>query len=107
MYKWIMHAVIAASADNRRAGLKAMDVLRHVQAHHPLGSRIYINSVMQALSNVAKVQSHANITPIIFDYDDTHKRLAVVDNGFLVYLNSTPFDEAVGYLASFSNETGA
>jgi len=104
MYKWIMHAVIHASSEDRRAGLKTMDVVRHVQANHPLGERIYQNSVMQALSNVAKIQSHANITPIIFDYDDTHKRLTIVDNGFLVYLDSTPAEHAAGFLASFSNE---
>lgn len=104
MYKWIMHAVISASPDERRAGLKAMDIVRHVQEHHPKGSDIYANNVHSALTNVSKVQSHADITPVIFDYDLTHKRLTVVDNGFHVYLEGTPWETAMSYLAVFANE---
>lgn len=104
MYKWVMHAVISTSAEDRRAGLKAMDIVRHVQQVHPRRDGVYQNSVMAALDNVAKVQSHADITPVIFDYDNTHKRLNIVDNGFLIYLDSTPAEEALGFLASFSNE---
>ncbi|MFS0704949.1 AAA family ATPase [Cellulomonas sp. 179-A 9B4 NHS] len=104
MYKWIMHAVIAATPAERRAGLKAMDIVRHVQENHPMGSGVYPNNVQSALTNVAKVQNHAEITPIIFDYDLTHKRLTIVDNGFHVYLEGTPREVAMGYLASFANE---
>jgi len=104
MYKWIMHAVICASPEDRRAGLKTMDILRHVQAHHPRGAKIRQNSVESALGNVAKVQIHAEITPVIFDYDETHKRLSIVDNGLLVYLRNTPVEEALGFLVSFTND---
>lgn len=104
MYKWIMHAVISATPSERRAGLKANDVVRHVQQNHPLGEAVYPNNIQAALSNVAKVQSHAEITPIIFDYDLTHKRLTIVDNGLHVYLEGTPLETALSYLASFANE---
>ncbi|GAB2510777.1 hypothetical protein GCM10027064_05330 [Microbacterium petrolearium] len=104
MYKWIMHAVISATPAERRAGLKANDIVRHVQDHHPMGKSIYPNNIQAALTNVAKVQSHAEITPIIFDYDLTHKRLTIVDNGLHVYLEGTPSEDALGYLASFANE---
>jgi hypothetical protein len=104
MYKWIMHAVISATPAERRAGLKANDIVRHVQQSHPLGEAVYPNNIQAALSNVAKVQSHAEITPIIFDYDLTHKRLTIVDNGLHVYLEGTPRDDALSYLASFANE---
>lgn len=104
MYKWIMHAVIAAPSSERRAGLKTMDIVRHVQEVHPRGSGVFPNNVMAALTNVSKVQSHADITPIIFDYDLTHKRLTIVDNGFHVYLEGTSKEEALSYLAVFANE---
>ncbi|OOB89895.1 hypothetical protein B0T42_14880 [Rathayibacter sp. VKM Ac-2630] len=103
MYKWVMHAVIAAPAEDRRAGLKAMDIVRHVQDHHPKGS-ISPNNIHAALANVVKVQNHAEITPIILDYDLTHRRLTVVDNGFHVYLDGTRTAEVMSYLASFANE---
>lgn len=105
MYKWVMHAVISAPPAERRAGLKAMDIVRHVQANHPQGSSIYPNNVHNALGNVGKVQSHAEITPIIFDFDLAHQRLTVVDNGFHVYLDGTPKEVASSYLASFANES--
>lgn len=104
MYKWVMHAVISAPASERRAGMKAMDIVRHIQTHHPLGTDVYPNNVHNALGNVGKVQSHAEITPTIFDFDLAHQRLTVVDNGFHVYLEGTPQDIALGYLASFANE---
>ena len=103
MYKWIMHAVISASPADRRAGLKTMDIVRHIQESHPKGN-ILPNNVMAALTNVSKVQTHADITPIIFDYDLTHKRLTIVDNGLHVYLEGTPTDVALSYLAVFANE---
>ena len=104
MYKWLMHAVIHATPDQRRAGLKTAEIWRHIQSVHPRGTAILQNSVVVALENVAKVQSHAQITPIIFDYDESHQRLSIVDNGFLVYLANTATSEADAFLATFENE---
>ena len=102
VYKWVMHAVISATPAERRAGLKSMDIVRHVQEHHP--EQVLPNNVHSALSNVGKVQNHAEITPIILDFDLTHKRLTIVDNGFHVYLEGTRREDALSYLAGFQNE---
>lgn len=106
MYKWIMHTVITAEPAQRRAGLKAQDMYRHIDAVHPTRrGRLAANNVTAALKNVAKVQHHAKTQPIVFDYDEAHARLRVVDNQFLLYLDSTPAEDALSNLPTFPNET--
>jgi hypothetical protein len=106
MYKWIMHSVISADHAQRQAGLKAPDMYRHINAHHPTrNGRLLANNVTAALKNVAKVQHHAKTQPIVFDYDEADARLRVVDNQFLLYLASTDRDVALSHLPTFPNET--
>jgi hypothetical protein len=105
MYKWIMHTVISADAAQRQAGLKAQDIYRHINERHPTREgRLAPNNVTAALQNVAKVQHHAKTQPIVFDYDEAHARLRVVDNQFLLYLASTNKDAALDHLPAFPNE---
>jgi hypothetical protein len=105
MYKWIMHSVISAKDWQRRAGLKAQDIYRHVNLNHPTRRRnLSANNVTAALKNVAKVQHHAKTQPIVFDYDEAHARLRVVDNQFLLYLASMDKATALSHLPTFPNE---
>jgi hypothetical protein len=105
MYKWIMHSVISAEHAQRQAGLKAQDMYRHIDAVHPTRQgRLAANNVTAALKNVAKVQHHAKTQPIVFDYDEAHARLRVVDNQFLLYLASTDREVALNHLPTFPNE---
>jgi hypothetical protein len=105
MYKWIMHSVISADDLQRRAGLKAQAIYRHIDKIHPTRRRnLAANNVTAALKNVAKVQHHAKTQPIVFDYDEAHARLRVVDNQFLLYLASTDKDVALAHLPTFPNE---
>lgn len=108
MYKWMMHAVISADPEQRQAGLKAQDIFRHINERHPTRrGRLAANNVTAALQNVAKVQHHAKTQPIVFDYDEAHARLRVVDNQFLLYLASTPTHVALDHLPTFPNEVDA
>lgn len=108
MYKWIMHSVISADHAQRLAGLKAQDMYRHIDTHHPTRQgRLAANNVTAALKNVAKVQHHAKTQPIVFDYDEDHARLRVVDNQFLLYLDSTETGVALSHLPTFPNELAA
>ncbi len=105
MYKWIMHSVISADHAQRQAGLKAQDMYRHIDAVHPTRrGKLAANNVTAALKNVAKVQHHAKTQPIVFDYDEAHARLRVVDNQFLLYLASTQRETALSHLPTFPNE---
>ncbi len=108
MYKWIMHSVISAKHWQRQAGLKAQDIYRHIDVNHPTRRRrLAANNVTAALKNVAKVQHHAKTQPIVFDYDEAHARLRVVDNQFLLYLASTEESVALSHLPTFPNEVGS
>ncbi|HLM86187.1 MAG TPA: hypothetical protein VK272_08385 [Solirubrobacteraceae bacterium] len=108
MYKWIMHSVISAKHWQRKAGLKAQDIFRHIDLHHPTRRRrLAANNVTAALKNVAKIQHHAKTQPIVFDYDEAYARLRVVDNQFLLYLASTDKHVALSHLPTFPNEPEA
>lgn len=105
MYKWIMHSVISAEPAQRQAGLKTQDIFRHINEVHPTRrGRLAPNNVTAALKNVAKVQHHAKTQPIVFDYDDAHARLRVVDNQLLLYLAATDREQALAHLPTFPNE---
>jgi hypothetical protein len=105
MYKWIMHSVISAKDWKRRGGLKAQEIYRHIYLNHSTRHRrLSANNVTAALKNVAKVQHHAKTQPIVFDYDEAHARLRVVDNQFLLYLASVDQETALSHLPTFQNE---
>ena len=57
-----------------------------ISANHPRGE-INPGNVTQALQSTASLQvSKMKIKPIILDYDQSKRRLTVVDRGFLPWL---------------------
>lgn len=85
MYKWLLAPVLLADSDTLEAGLPYNSIRATIDLHHP---RAPINpgNITQALQSTASLQARFNIKPIILDYDQTKRRLNVVDRGFLVWL---------------------
>ena len=86
MYRWLLLPILAASSTQLEAGLSWSTVKRLIDEHHP-ASPINAGSLIQALKYVSSLQTTKKINPIIIDYDQTKKRLNVVDRGFLIWLN--------------------
>jgi hypothetical protein len=57
-----------------------------IKAKHPEGQKLNEGNITQALQNAASLQIQKSIWPIIFDYDQTTRVLAVVDRSFLIWL---------------------
>ncbi len=85
MYKWLLAPVLLADPEVLEEGLSYNSIRSRVDAHHP---RAPINpgNITQALQSTASLQARFNIKPIILDYDQTKRRLNVVDRGFLIWL---------------------
>ena len=58
-----------------------------ITAHHPAGTNLNPGNLTQALQSTASLQVTKNIKPIILDWDETNRKLTVVDRGFPIWLD--------------------
>jgi len=86
MYKWLVYAVLASRPEDLEVGLRRSQVAAIIKAKHPEGQKLNEGNITQALQNTASLQITKGIRPIIFDYDQTTRVLAVVDRSFLIWL---------------------
>jgi hypothetical protein len=86
MYKWLTYSVVKSSIEELEAGLRRAQVSSIVKSKHPEGEKLNEGNITQALQNTASLQVQKGIRPIIFDYDQTTRVLAVVDRSFLIWL---------------------
>ncbi len=86
MYKWLTYAVLVSSHEDLERGLRRAQIAATIKAKHPEGARLNEGNITQALQNAASLQVQKSIRPIIFDYDQTTRVLAVVDRSFLIWL---------------------
>lgn len=91
MYQWIAYAVIEASSEELRRGLRPNTIFQRIRAIHPSRDSLQQNNVTQALERVAKVQHKHGLQPFIFDY--SNDELIVVDVNFIVYLQNQSHDD--------------
>ncbi len=87
MYKWLTYAVLSCNNDVLEAGVRRSQISSLIKDKHPEGSKLNEGNITQALQNAASLQVQKGIRPIIFDYDQTTRVLAVVDRSFLIWLN--------------------
>jgi hypothetical protein len=85
MYRWLLLPVLIATTDELEAGLTYGHITRAINANHTTGT-VNAGNITQALKSVASLQVKQGITPIILDYDQTDRKLKVVDRGFLIWL---------------------
>ena len=86
MHKWILLPVLMATSTQLEEGLTWNTMRKVIDANHP-DSPVNPGNVTNSLRSIASLQLASKITPIILDYDQTRKRLDVVDRGFLIWLN--------------------
>lgn len=86
MHRWLLYAVLKASALELERGLLYGDLRVTIDGVHP-ASPINPGNLTQALLSTASLQvGKMAIKPIILDYDQTNRRLNVVDRSFLIWL---------------------
>lgn len=87
MYRYLIGCVLIAPNDALEQGLSWNGIRRTLATIHPEGEGLNPGNITQSLFSIASLQVRKNIKPIILDYDQTRKRLNVVDRGFLIWLS--------------------
>lgn len=87
MYRWILLAVITAPLTRLGNGLSFVDIRQFLNRFHP-DNPINPGNVTQALKYVVSLQLQKKIKPIILDYDETTRRLHIVDQSFYIWLQN-------------------
>ncbi|CAM4100889.1 hypothetical protein SENE111051_08810 [Serratia nematodiphila] len=98
MHKWLLYPVLNSSIEELEAGLKYRDIKVALQTVHPRQDKLNLGNVTQSLQSSASLQIKKSIMPIILDYDQTNKKLNVVDKGFLIWLQHQDIEELKGDL---------
>lgn len=95
MYKWIMYCVLATNIDDLSNGLRQSEIKRILDDKHPKGAELNRGSITQALQSINSLQTTKNIKPIIFDYDQTNRKLNIVDKSFFIWLSRQSANELI------------
>jgi len=84
MHKWLLYPILTTSLEELQQGLSYTGFAEILQTHHPQGKDLNPGNLTQALQSAASLQVK-DIKPIL-DYDQTNRRLNVVDEGFFIWL---------------------
>jgi hypothetical protein len=98
MYQWILLPVLSAVPADLQGGLTYPEIRKELQTHHPLGKSLNLGNLTIALQSAANLQVKKDIKPLILDYDDTNRRLRVVDRGFLIWLSRQRVSDLLEYV---------
>lgn len=87
MYRYLLVPVLLASSEQLEKGLLYGDLRKKISKFHPHGTKLNPGNITQALQSTASLQvAKLKIKPIVLDYDQSNRRLNVVDRGFLIWL---------------------
>lgn len=87
LYRWILSAILISDTHRLVSGLTFEELRTFVDMHHPEGP-VDGKTLTTALRSIVPFQLESlSIKPTIFDYDETSRRLTIVDRSFLVWLN--------------------
>ena len=97
MFKWILHSVLISEVSDLEKVLGYSSLKKKIDDHHP-DAPINQGNITQALKSVVSLQVKKNVKPIVLDYDETNRRLDVVDRGFMIWLQHQNRDELITML---------
>lgn len=86
MYRWLLYAILKVNSKELQQGLSYARIREILQKHHPQRKDLNPGNLTQALQSTASLQVKKDIKPIILDYDQTNRRLNVVDRWFFIWL---------------------
>ncbi len=86
MHRWLLYPILTASPEALESGLRYRDIKEIMYQCHPRKEALNVGNLTQSLQSAASLQSKKDIMPIIIDYDQTNKKLNIVDKGFVIWL---------------------
>jgi len=86
MYRWLLYSVVTADPGSLESGISYNEISKVINAAHP-EEKINLGNITLSLAAISTLQvNKLAVKPIVLDYDQTARRLAVVDRSFLVWL---------------------
>lgn len=93
LYKWILYSVVITNIEELEEGVGIHSIMEKIEDVHPKTNDLNQGNLTQSLEKVVDLQIEANIEPIIIDYNSNDRRLDIVDNRFLIWLENTSQQE--------------
>lgn len=93
MYRWLLYPLLTSDMQKLKQGLLYQEMRQMIQDRHPKGRDLNPGNLTQALQNIGSLQAIKKIQPIILDYDETNRRVNVVDRGFIIWLSNQTQEE--------------
>lgn len=97
MYRWLLYPILTAAPEELEDGLLYGCLRKEIESQHPQGNNLNPGNLTQSLKSTTSLQADLDIKPFIIDYDETNKRLSIVDRGFLIWLQTEETDELLNY----------
>lgn len=97
MYRWLLYPILTASPEELEDGLVYRHLRENIESQHPQGNGLNPGNLTQSLKSTTSLQADLDIKPFILDYDETNKRLSIVDRGFLIWLQTEETDDLLEY----------
>jgi hypothetical protein len=97
MFKWLLHSVLISEVSDLERGIGYSSLKKLIDDYHP-NAPINQGNITQALKSVVSLQIKKNVKPIVLDYDETNRRLDVVDRSFLIWLQHQDRNELISML---------
>jgi hypothetical protein len=87
LYRWVLLPVLLGNLGELRTGLTFEHVHRTIAGYHPK-EEVSAAQIAATLQTTASLQVMLGIKPLVLDYDESTRRLNIVDRGFLIWLRS-------------------
>lgn len=98
LYKWILYSVLTTNPEDLETGLGTRQIMLDIEGEHPNTNNINQGNLTQSLERVVDLQIESNIEPLILDYNADDRRLDIVDNRFLIWLENMKLEELLGLI---------
>ena len=86
MYRWLLYPVLKVDIAALEEGVELTDISRIIKQRHAQGQDLNNGQLNPGAHLRRFTAGEKDIRPIILDYDQTNRRLNVVDRGFLIWL---------------------
>ncbi len=92
---YLVCVILEADIGDLNEGISKKDLLERIQRIHHKKDNVRNSDISHLLKGLVKTQSKHRISPPLFDYDTTTKKLRVIDTTLMFYLNFADTTELI------------
>ncbi|NPE28571.1 hypothetical protein HNV12_11495 [Methanococcoides sp. SA1] len=88
MYGWLLYTILDANINILERGLNYRYIKDTLFDAHPRGNELNPGNLTKALKSISSLQAKKDIKPFILDYNESDRKLTIVDKGLYIWLDS-------------------